>query len=201
MTEVGDQKRSSERVQSRGVVVEGPEPWGDAKFLGAWLIAAAKAQRLWEEAKAEPEFAKRSAIITDNYEAMWVELDLGKEAFRFLLNMEGFAGTFIVELYMEDGDPFVLLARLGFFIRVEDRYQLGIPDDLTLEKIKAAVIDYARTAEVADPYFADLQYVKPDQFIDAPLLSLEQARDQQRRIEAVRCFRNNIIPATGVGKG
>ena len=194
-------KEVSEQVQSC-VVVAGPELWGDAKFLGAWLIAAAKAQGLWDEAKADPEFAKSSAIITDNYEAMWGELDLGKETFRFLLDMEGSAGTFIVDLDTPNGDPFVLLARLGFFVRVEDRYKLDVPVDLTLEKVKAVVIDYTRTAEgVVDPDFGDLRYVRPDQFIDAPVLSLGQARDQQRRIEAVCCFRNNIIPATGVGNG
>jgi hypothetical protein len=161
----------------------------------------AKAQVFWDQAKADPAFAKCSAIITDNFEAIWGELDLGKEAFRFLLNVQGLAGTFIVDLNTEEGDPFVLLARLGLFVRVEDRYKLGIPDDLTLEKVKAIVIDYAKTAEVLDPDFADLRYVIPDHFIDAPLLSLAQAHDQQRRIEATCCFRENVIPATGVGNG
>ena len=152
--------------------------------------------------KADPGFAKSSAIITDNYEAMWGELDLGKETFRFLLDMQGSAGTFIVDLGTPNGDPFVLLARLGFFVRVEDRYKLDVPVDLTLEKVKAVVIDYTRTAEgVVDSDFGDLRYVRPDQFIDAPLLSLGQARDQQRRIEAVCCFRNNIIPRYGCGNG
>jgi hypothetical protein len=190
----------SEQAQSRCIVVEVPEPWGDAKFLGGWLVTAAKAQVLWEEAKVAPGFAKCSAIITDNFEAIWGELDLGKEAFRFLLNVKGCACTFIVDLNTEEGDPFVLLARLGLFVWLEDRYKLGIPDDLTLEKVKAAVIDYAKTAEVADPDFA-VRYVIPDHFIDAPLLSLAQARDQQRRIEAAYFFRNNIIPATGMGNG
>ena len=31
------------------VLVEGPE-WGDAKFYGEWLLAAAKAESLWKEA-------------------------------------------------------------------------------------------------------------------------------------------------------
>ena len=150
-------KEVSEQVQLC-VVVAGPELWGDAKFLGAWLIAAAKAQGLWDEAKADPGFAKSSAIITDNYEAMWGELDLGKETFRFLLDMQGSAGTFIVDLDTPNGDPFVLLARLGFFVRVEDRYKLDVPVDLTLEKVKAVVIDYTRTAEgVVDPDFGDLR--------------------------------------------
>jgi hypothetical protein len=40
------------------ILVEGPE-WGDAEFFGKWLLAADKANRLWNEAAKDSNFAKR----------------------------------------------------------------------------------------------------------------------------------------------
>ena len=45
------------------VLVEGPE-WGDAKFYGELLLAAAKAESLWKEGLGDQDFEKKVASRT-----------------------------------------------------------------------------------------------------------------------------------------
>lgn len=51
-------------------VIESPK-WGDAGFYGKWLLAAAHAETLWNDARIDPEFEKqvqrvRMAYIPDS---------------------------------------------------------------------------------------------------------------------------------------
>jgi hypothetical protein len=52
------------------VLIEGPR-WGDAEFYGNWLLAAAKANRLVQQAEArDPEFRKAREIIEILYRSL-----------------------------------------------------------------------------------------------------------------------------------
>jgi hypothetical protein len=43
------------------VLIEGPN-WGDAKFYGKWLLAAAQAETFWKEARKDPDFEKQVRV-------------------------------------------------------------------------------------------------------------------------------------------
>ena len=60
-------------------LVEGPK-WGDAEFLGQWLLAAAKANALWKEIFKDPSFKTYVQRQTVCYEP-----DFGDAAAAFVL--------------------------------------------------------------------------------------------------------------------
>src|SRR5262245_53228896 len=109
-------------------VVEAPR-WGDAEFVGKWLIAAGKADRLWQAAL--------------NSEFHWYglplericEVDLARHAFVHAMKVREGRASFTVKIDNENvasGDQFALLVRIGFFMRVDRQYRMTIPVRLNI---------------------------------------------------------------------
>ena len=125
------------------ILVEGPA-WGDADFYGHWLLEAAKAQRLLDQAKRD-DAAFREALDTT------VEichcLDYGIMATvllsQFAKNKQ--FQTFTVDIAYFDPIDFTLMVEMGFFVLTGDRYQMALPQNLNIEFVKQAHLKLAGT--------------------------------------------------------
>jgi len=132
-TEIGETERYA--------LIEGPR-YGDAEFYGRWLLATARAEELWKTAYAEPEFKSRVQSLCIVYVP-----DFGMAGAVLLAKLLKNFSTARVRLEPELGDEFTMMVGMGFFVLTGNRYQMTIPPELTIEKIKAAVLDYAETEE------------------------------------------------------
>ena len=53
--------------------------------------------------------------------------------------------TFIIEFASEDVNDFCLMVQMGFFILTGDRYQMVLPQNLDMERVKQAHLKLAAT--------------------------------------------------------
>ena len=123
------------------VLIEGPE-WADAKVYGNWLLAAARAEALWKQARKDPVFAKKIERLTVS---CIPEFSIGATV--MLAHLTGDLVAFSLQLNSEDGDVFVMMAEMGFFALTGERYQLVIPKKLSVDVVKSAALKYARTED------------------------------------------------------
>jgi hypothetical protein len=122
------------------ILVEGPR-WGDAEFYGQWLLATAKAQRLYDEAMKDPVFADETFLLTWEY-----RFDLGINALNMLRKLFDGVVAAVIEVTDESAvanEGFRVLAALGFLVLTGNRYQMAIPKHLDLETLKRALIKLA----------------------------------------------------------
>jgi hypothetical protein len=133
------------------VLVEGPA-WGDAEFYGKWLLSAAKANELLQQAKRDdPEFSRSMDILEPIH-----LLDIGIAATRFVSQFyadKQFC-TYVIKTDREhpETDPgehvdFVPMAEMGFFKLTGNRYQMTLPPDLDLDTVKQAYLKLAATED------------------------------------------------------
>jgi hypothetical protein len=123
------------------VLVEGPA-WGDAKFYGEWLLAAAKAESLWKEALGDQDF--KGKIETASF---WSTPDFGIAATMMLMRLKSHGTRFVIDIDSEQGEDLAMMFGMGFFVRKHQSYQMTLPSCLTVEKVRAAVIKYAETED------------------------------------------------------
>ena len=115
------------------ILVEGPR-WGDAKFYGKWLLAAAKAEALWKKAINDPSFEKQVDRLTIAFIP-----DLGIGATDILSRLKTNFVSFAIPLNAigaEDGElveEFTVMVEMGFFTLTGQRYQMTIPENLNME--------------------------------------------------------------------
>ncbi|XIA64705.1 hypothetical protein ACFIOY_38955 [Bradyrhizobium sp. TZ2] len=104
----------------------------DCRLIGSWLIKAAEAQTFWLQARRDPDFENRvfglCAFCVPNLECAALEL-LGALEHRHrvlaadLHEIE--TGVFSIE--------FGMMVQLGFFLPASQRYQMTLPESVTLE--------------------------------------------------------------------
>ena len=124
------------------ILVEGPK-WGNAKFYGKWLLAAARADALWKKAIKAPSFEKKIERLLVVYMP-----DFGIGAIVLLSQVEKNFATFLVRLNSElEVELFTMMVDMGFFVLTGQRYQMVIPTDLSMEKVKTATLKYAQTED------------------------------------------------------
>jgi hypothetical protein len=128
------------------VVIE-QAPWGNAKFLGRWLLAVAQAEIFFREARRDSDFTERAggawdAVIHDfSIAAFDLLMKLKRHRTCCALPLDGYGGE------GELGEQFVMLAVMGFYKELDSgHYQMAIPTP-TLESVKAAVEKYAATED------------------------------------------------------
>jgi hypothetical protein len=156
-------------LKQHWVLVEGPAP-GDAQFLGRWLLAAARADKLLRELfEQDPEFKRSVARIELLY------------AFAFSP-----AATKFIQLLMKDltsfswsvfdlwGEVFPVMAKIGFFSQTGERYQMTIPKAITPAKIKAALLRLLMTED-------EDNFVHPEHLVRC--LKQGDVRDWQLRLQ------------------
>ena len=123
------------------VLVETPL-WGDAKFFGRWLIAAAEAQQALEVALAlDPGLRQRFVCDPEIY--------LGIDAMLCIHYLVGSYCSFVIDITGPDADGFFLLAEMGLFVRTGTRYQMTIPESITP---KDAAVAIERLMSTEDEY-------------------------------------------------
>src|SRR5262249_42250447 len=123
------------------VLIEGPA-WSDAKFYGEWLLAVAKAEFFWKQAREDQVFRKRidglCGLIHDfGISAMWLLMRLRDDKTRFVLPVHR----------DELGEVFAMMVGMGFFIKKQQFYQMTLPSGLTAERVRAAVVEFAETED------------------------------------------------------
>jgi len=172
--QIGDVEMSS-RIQSSNpcVLIEGPS-WGNAEFYGKWLLAAAQAETFWKEARKDSDFEKQVERVSVAYIP-----DFGIAASIMLMQLEEYRTTFVLDLDSEDGNDFAMMVTMGFFAPYNDRYRMTIPFELSVTKVKAAVLKYTETE--------DEEYVlHPEYFVNT--MSVPEARAWQNRLRALDQF-------------
>lgn len=123
------------------VLVEGPR-WGDAEFMGNWMLAVAKVETLWEEALKDSNFERQIDRLLVAYiphfgiSAAIMLSQLGKHH----------NSSFLVE-FDGDEEEFVMMVEMGFFVLTGDRYQMVIPKQINLDQVKRAALKLARTED------------------------------------------------------
>src|SRR5262249_44470636 len=65
--------------------------------------------------------------------------------------------SLVVELYEAEGEDFVMMVEMGFFVRTGERYQMAIPTRLNMRKIKAAMLKLAQTED--EQYYLHPEYL------------------------------------------
>jgi hypothetical protein len=166
--------RSANSVKTRNyrpkrrpcILVEGPL-WGDTEFYGHWLLCAAKLNDLLQKAKKDdPEF--RTAI--DTLEMLQC-LDFGFMATVFVSQFaDKQFHTFVIDAdYSADLLDFVLMAEMGFFVLTGDRYQMVLPSNLDMDRVKQAHLKLAATE--------DEEWIHPERLIAC--MPYSQARKYQ----------------------
>ena len=126
------------------ILVEGPA-WGDADFYGHWLLEAARAQRLLEQAKRDDPVFRQTI---DTLELLQL-LDYGIMATVLVSQfVDKEFQTFIIDFASEDVNDFCLMVQMGFFILTGDRYQMVLPQNLDMERVKQAHLKLAATDDV-----------------------------------------------------
>jgi hypothetical protein len=125
------------------VLVEGPKP-GDAQFLGEWLLAAAKADKLLQEQfELDPDF--KQAVNRLEVVYAFVFCPTATKCIELLMtDLTAFPMSVLDEPW---GEVFVVMAELGFFSQTGDRYQMTIPKDSSSAAIKTALMHLANTED------------------------------------------------------
>jgi hypothetical protein len=132
----------SEKNDTR-ILVEGPA-WGDAEFYGNWLLLAAKANGLLQQARnGDPEFSKSIETLE-----VLQYLDFGIMATVFMSQfVDGKFQTFVIGPDSSDLLDFVLMVEMGFFTLTGDRYQMTVPTKLDMDLVKLAHLKLAGTED------------------------------------------------------
>jgi hypothetical protein len=155
------------------IVVQGPV-WGEARFYGQWLQAAANAEAFWKEAYADEDFKRHVDRVCTSYLP-----DFGIAATVVIMQLRECRTTLLIELDSEEGDHFAMMAEMGFFAHRNPSYQMTLPRLLTLEKVKAAISKYAKTED--DEFMLHPEHlVNPIPFSEATIL--------QHRLRAINDF-------------
>jgi hypothetical protein len=153
-----------DNAQSRGLVpgtekngpyilVEGPA-WGDADFYGHWLLEAAKAQRLLDQAK------KDNPVLREAIETLELAqfLDYGIMATILVSQFRNKQfQAFILDAASCDLADFALMVEMEFFVLTGDRYQMILPQNLDVDRVTQAHLKLAGTE--------DQDWIHPEQLV------------------------------------
>ena len=135
------------------ILVEGPA-WGDAEFYGKWLLSAAKAKELLQQAKQDDS---KFANAIDTIESLQ-KLDFGIIATVFLSRFaDKEFQTFIIDPESGDLLEFVLMVEMGFFVQTGKRYQMTVPEKLDIDIVKQAHLKIAKSE--------DNDWIHPERFV------------------------------------
>jgi hypothetical protein len=155
------------------VLVQGAA-WGDAEFYGQWLQAAGKAEAFWKEAYADEDFRQQVDHVCDAHVP-----DFGIAATVMIMQLKEYRTTFLIELNSEDGNDFAMMAEIGFFAHRSPFYQMTLPYSLTSERVKAAIVRYAKTE--------DDEFMLHPEYLVTPM-PLSEALTLQLRLQAINDF-------------
>jgi hypothetical protein len=121
------------------IFVEGPRR-PSAEFYGKWLLAAAKADKVWQKAKEDPRYSKQLDRVPNNYIPAF-----GINAIQLLSLLPINNFSTIVSLNHENkGEDrlrwFLMMRLLEFFAVPDKRYQISVPHQVSIAGVKNAVL-------------------------------------------------------------
>jgi hypothetical protein len=99
-----------------------------------------------------------------------------------VMRLEEYRTTLVLELYSEEGEDFAMMVTMGFFALTNQSYRMAVPLDLTVAKVKKAILKYAETE--------DEEYVLHPEYL-VNTMSFPEARAWQNRLRAVDQFCDN----------
>jgi hypothetical protein len=114
------------------------DTWASADFYGKWLLAAAKADAVWQRVKAEPRYEKQLEHVPKDYlptfgpTALWLVSQLAKNAFTAIVSMNG--------REEELRGWFLTMRHIGFFAFPTKYYEMRVPHQLSMPSVKNAVL-------------------------------------------------------------
>jgi hypothetical protein len=146
-------------------------------FYGSWLLAIAKADALWKEAIKDPRFNKKVE------RPMVVSIpDFSIGGTILLSRLEKNLASFLVDLNAEEGEEFVMMVEMGFFVLTGQRYQMVIPAHLDMKTVEIAALKLAQTED-------EEYYLHPERLVAT--MPYTQAEEWQARLrlmdEDLRC--------------
>jgi len=154
------------------ILIEGPG-FSDAEFYGKWLLAAAEAQRLCNEALGtDLEFRAQ----TDRFDFIW---HVGFNALSLMGCLAEKVRTMVITTGIELGEVVAMMAHLGFFVLTGERYQMVLPQQLNSETVRAAAL---KIVETEDTDFV----LHPENLVAT--MPLETAEVWQRRLQEMDEF-------------
>ena len=109
-----------------------------ADFYGKWLLAAAKADAVWQRVKAEPRFEKQLERVPKDYlpafgsTGFWLVSRLANSAFTAIFSMNG--------KEEELRGWFLTMRHIGFFASSAGYYEMRVPHQLSMARVKNAVL-------------------------------------------------------------
>jgi hypothetical protein len=144
------------------------------------LLAAAKADSLWKEALEDHEFEKQVDRI-----CICVIHDFGLTATNLLMQFREDKTRFVFPVDRdEDGEAFTMMVGMGFFVRKHQSYQMTLPSNLTAERVRAAVLELAKTED--EDYVLHVEYL-------VSTMPFAEARALQDRLRALEEFHHDAI--------
>jgi hypothetical protein len=154
------------------VLIEGTGP-GDLNFVVRWLLSAAKADRLLaREFANDPQF--RASI--DRLEVCTL-VEFRPPAMAFLQMFFEDITAFTLDLENSHwAEMFVVMVAAGFFQLTGDRYQMTVPKNLKVSKIREALLQLAATED--EDY-----YLHPEKFVH--VISHFDAMEWRKRLSRI----------------
>ena len=142
---------------------------GAAEFLGRWLLAAVRADRiLRKQFRQNPKLKEQITSL---------ELDMhvcfAPPATRFVELLMKNLACFLLPIWGEWGEIFSIMVQIGFFRRTGDRYQMTLPERISGSAIETALLNLARTE--------DEDFLHPERFVTC--ISRSDAQKWQLRLE------------------
>jgi hypothetical protein len=114
------------------------DTWASADFYGKWLLAAAKADAVWQKVKAEPRYEKQLERLPKDYlpafgpTSFWLVSKLANNAFTAIFSMKG--------KEEELRGWFLTMRHIDFFVFSAGYYEMRVPHRLSMAGIKNAVL-------------------------------------------------------------
>ena len=136
-----------EMCEGTHVVVEGPafnsENLSSALFIIEWLKAAVGCDRLLQAyLDRNPSFREYIARLEIGY-----LVEFAPAAVAFIRKWQGDRCSFSLDLRKQWAEIFTAMVGIGFFSFAEDRYQMVVPPEPTIEVITEALVQLAETED------------------------------------------------------
>jgi hypothetical protein len=149
--------------------------WAEPEFYGKWLLAAAKADDVWQSVIEEPRYKKQLECIPSGYfpafgpTAIWLVSQLPSNSFSAIVTLNG----------KEDELPrwFLTARHLSFFAFTATHYEMRIPHYVGMGGVKNAVLAGFQMDE------RDC-YLRPE--YESPTMPYAEAKALQERVHEMR---------------
>jgi hypothetical protein len=152
------------------ILAEGPR-WGDAQFYGKWLLAAAKAEALWQQVLSDPNANPDIERLTVCYFPHF-----GIAATMIIAQFEKELASIAIGINSEPYqlvEEFAMMVQMGFFSLTGQRYQMVIPKELTRNTVRKAAVKLAQTEDAE-------YYLHPERLLVA--MPYEETKAWQQRL-------------------